>query len=143
MMRLMEKVHNHPRSDEPAGKLRDADVEDAVEVERRTPHTDGRPRSPLHNDSSAAQALSPLFNAAVARDFRTRWDAAQIGFVDDPRQAVQQADELVAQVMNSLTQGFADERRRLEAEMNDTASTENLRVTLQHYRSFFQRLLSL
>ena len=56
---------------------------------------------------------------------------------------MQQADELVAQVMKSLAQSFADERRQLEAQMKETASTENLRVALQRYRSFFQRLLSL
>ncbi len=89
------------------------------------------------------EQLAPLFSPGVAQDFRARWDATQIGFVDDPRQAVQQADELVAQMMNSLAQSFADERAQLESRMNETASTENLRVALQRYRSFFQRLLAL
>jgi hypothetical protein len=56
---------------------------------------------------------------------------------------VRQADELVAQVMTTLAQNFADERKQLEAHMRETASTENLRVALQRYRSFFQRLLTL
>ena len=94
-------------------------------------------------EASRDEQLAPLFSADVAQGFRARWDATQIGFVDDPRQAVQQADELVAQVMKSLAQSFADERRQLEAQMKETASTENLRVALQRYRSFFQRLLSL
>jgi len=69
----------------------------------------------------------------------------QIGFVDDPRQAVRQADELVAQVMKSLAETFSSERASLEEqlEQTDSASTENLRVALRRYRSFFQRLLSL
>jgi hypothetical protein len=117
------------------------DVEDAVEKtvtpERRAAEARERPAA------LDAQHLAPLFHADAARDFRARWDAAQIGFVDDPRQAVKQADELVAQVMQSLAKSFADERTRLEAQMDDTASTENLRVALQRYRSFFQRLLSL
>ena len=65
------------------------------------------------------QPLAPLFAADVAQGFRGRWDATQISFVDDPRQAVQHADELVAQVMKSLAQSFADERRQLEAQMHD------------------------
>ena len=64
--------------------------------------------------------------------------------VDDPRQAVQRADELVAQVMTSLAETFAKERSELEGFIKDTdqPSTENLRVALRRYRSFFQRLLA-
>jgi hypothetical protein len=97
-------------------------------------------------DSGGEQErLAPLFSAEAADDFRSRWDAVQIGFVDDPKQAVRQADELVGQVMHSLSETFANERSSLDAQMSqsDSASTENLRVALQHYRSFFQRLLSL
>ena len=92
------------------------------------------------------EQLAALFAADVARDFRSRWDAVQIGFVDDPGQAVRSADELVAQVMKSLAESFASERSRLEQQLGSTegaASTENLRVALRQYRSFFQRLLSL
>lgn len=102
-------------------------------------------------DSRESQAmgedeqLAPLFAPDVAGDFRSRWDAVQIGFVDDPGQAVRQADELVAQVMKSLAETFSGERARFEGQMNeaDSASTENLRVALRRYRSFFHRLLSL
>jgi hypothetical protein len=89
--------------------------------------------------------LAPLFLTNVAEDFRSRWDAVQIGFVDDPRQAVHKADELVAQVMKSLAETFSSERAKIESQSNDTddTTTENLRVALRHYRSFFQRLLSL
>jgi hypothetical protein len=93
----------------------------------------------------ADEQLAPLFVSDVADGFRSRWDEVQIGFVDDPRQAVRQADELVAQVMKSLAQSFSNERANLEGqlEQQDSASTENLRVALRRYRSFFQRLLSL
>jgi len=92
-----------------------------------------------------AEHLAPLFTPDVAGDFRARWDAVQIGFVDDPRQAVRQADELVAQVMKSLADSFSSERVRFEAlvDQADSDSTEDLRVALRRYRSFFQRLLSL
>jgi hypothetical protein len=89
--------------------------------------------------------LAPLFLPDVAKDFRSRWDAVQISFVDDPKQAVRQADELVAQVMKSLAETFSNERSKLEAQVDQTdkASTENLRLALRRYRSFFERLLSL
>ncbi|MDP3761449.1 MAG: hypothetical protein Q8R01_13130 [Ramlibacter sp.] len=92
------------------------------------------------------EELAALFPPEMAGDFRSRWDAVQIGFVDDPRQAVQRADELVAQVMKNLAESFADERQRFEEQMSAPeggASTENMRVALRRYRSFFQRLLSL
>lgn len=99
-------------------------------------------------DGSAANAdeqLTPLFLADVAEGFRSRWSAVQIGFVDDPHQAVRQADELVAQVMQSLAQTFTDERAKVESQVDEAqkASTEDLRVALRRYRSFFERLLAL
>ena len=115
-----------------------AEVEDAVVV---TPEGgDQRPQAAAAEDGPPRAAL---VSGDAARDLRTRWDATQIGFVDDPRQAVQQADELVAAVIESLTQTLTDERKQLEAQVTETASTENLRVALQHYRSFFRRLLAL
>jgi hypothetical protein len=91
------------------------------------------------------EQLAPLFLPDVAKDFRSRWDAVQSSFVDDPRQAVRQGDELVAQVMKSLAETFSSERAKLEGQVNQTdqASTEDLRVALRRYRSFFERLLSL
>ena len=58
---------------------------------------------------------------------------------------MRQGDELVAQVLKSLTETFSNERSRLEGQLDqsDKASTENLRVALRRYRSFFERLLSL
>ena len=94
---------------------------------------------------SEDKQLAPLFLPDVAKDFRSRWDAVQISFVDDPKQAVRQGDELVAQVMKSLAETFSKERAKLEGQVDQTgkASTEDLRVALRRYRSFFERLLSL
>jgi hypothetical protein len=91
------------------------------------------------------ERLAPLFSADVAEDYRARWTAVQGSFVDDPRAAVQQGDELVAQVMKSLAESFAAERDELEGQLGESseASTETLRVALRRYRSFFERLLSL
>jgi hypothetical protein len=92
-----------------------------------------------------SEKLEPLFAPQIARDYRVRWSAVQSGFVDDPRKAAKQGDELVAQVMKSLAESFAAERDKLEGQLGQTgeASTEILRVSLRRYRSFFERLLSL
>jgi hypothetical protein len=69
---------------------------------------------------------------------------SKVGFVDEPRHAVEQADELVASTVKRLAQIFADERTKLEQQWSrgDRVSTEDLRLALQRYRSFFSRLLS-
>ena len=91
------------------------------------------------------EQLAALFPPETADDFRADWDAVQIGFVDDPRKAVRQADELVASVMKTLAESFAAQRISIETDVgqDEQASTENLRVALRRYRSFFERLLSL
>lgn len=117
-------------------------VEREERVNREMADAEGDGRMEQHE----REELAALFTPELAGDFRSRWDAVQIGFVDDPRLAVQKADELVAQVMKNLAESFADERQRFEEQMNATdggASTENMRVALRRYRSFFQRLLSL
>jgi hypothetical protein len=85
-----------------------------------------------------------LFSSDESQGFRDKWNTIQAGFVDDPRKSVEAADDLVAEVMQRLAQLFADERKNLESqwEQGDNVSTEDLRVALQRYRSFFDRLLS-
>ena len=87
----------------------------------------------------------PMFADAEAAGYRTQWDAIQTGFVDEPRKAVQEADALVALVMKRLSDVFTGERTSLEQQWGkgDESSTEDLRVALRRYRSFFERLLSL
>ncbi len=76
--------------------------------------------------------------------YRTQWEAIQTGFVDQPRAAVEQADALVSQLVKRLTDVFARERSGLEGQwtQGDNVSTEDLRIALTRYRSFFHRLLS-
>jgi len=87
----------------------------------------------------------PLFSESEMADFRSQWSRVQTGFVDEPRQTVADADKLVASVMQRLAEGFANERSGLEKQWDrgDNVSTEDLRVALQRYRSFFDRLLKL
>jgi hypothetical protein len=87
----------------------------------------------------------PLFSELEMGEFRSQWGKIQTGFVDEPRQTVENADKLVAAVMQRLAEGFANERSGLEKQWGRGAdvSTEDLRVALQRYRSFFDRLLTL
>jgi hypothetical protein len=87
----------------------------------------------------------PLFSESEMGDFRSQWSKVQTGFVDEPRKTVEGADKLVASVMQRLAEGFANERSGLEKQWDrgDNVSTEDLRVALQRYRSFFDRLLTL
>jgi len=91
------------------------------------------------------QPAAQLFPDTECHDFRARWERIQIGFVDEPRRAVQEADSLVADTMKRLTDNFSGERKKMEAVWvrGDDVSTEDLRVSLQRYRSFFNRLLTL
>jgi len=90
------------------------------------------------------EQAAPLFSPEETKDFRARWDAIQVSFVDEPRRVVEQADSLVAVAMKRLAEMFAAERAKLESQWDhaDNISTEDLRLALRRYRSFFGRLLS-
>ncbi len=94
--------------------------------------------------SDAEEQLASLLSPEEVKDFRARWDAIQVSFVDDPRQSVGKADELVAMVMKRLAEVFAKQREILESQWSrgGDVSTEDLRLSLRRYRSFFSRLLS-
>jgi hypothetical protein len=97
-----------------------------------TPRTDAEEHTP--------ETLIPTDRSA---DYRSRWDAVKGQFVDDPRSAVQAANTLVGEVLDELEELFRRQRADLEQGLNDErTSTEDLRVALRRYRSFFDRLLS-
>jgi hypothetical protein len=91
------------------------------------------------------QPAAQLFPDTECKDFRARWERIQVNFVDEPRRAVQEADSLVADTMKRLIDNFSGERKKMEAVWlrGDDVSTEDFRVSLQRYRSFFNRLLTL
>jgi hypothetical protein len=95
-------------------------------------------------DTQAEADGEPLFEAADRDRFGERWTSIQAAFVDDPRDAVKEADTLVAELMKRLAETFSAERSRLESQWDndEDVSTEDLRIALQRYRSFFDRLLS-
>ena len=102
----------------------------------------GQELGTLDRGTAVAEPL-PLFSEPEMGDFRSQWSRIQTGFVDEPRRTVEGADKLVAAVMQRLAEGFANERSGLEKQWDrgDNVSTEDLRVALQRYRSFFDRLL--
>lgn len=87
---------------------------------------------------------APLLDPKEVDELRGNWESIQTGFVDEPRKAVEGADHLVALTMKRLAETFAEERSGLEKQWDrgDKVSTEDLRLALQRYRSFFDRLLS-
>lgn len=92
----------------------------------------------------ADAAKTPLFSPEDARAMHDRWTSIQAGFVDEPREAVHQADVLVAETIQRLAETFAREKSTLEEQWSrgGDISTEDLRQALRKYRSFFDRLLS-
>jgi hypothetical protein len=95
-------------------------------------------------EMTKAASSAPLLSAAELSDLRSKWTDIQAGFVDEPRNSVEQADQLVASAIQRLAEGFARERSSLEKqwESGSDVSTEDLRLALQRYRSFFGRLLN-
>jgi len=93
--------------------------------------------------STNTGSSTSLLNREESEHFRTRWNEIQGIFVDEPRSAVEQADALVTEVIELITQTFANEHRTLEGQWNhgNEVSTEDLRMVLQRYRSFFNSLV--
>jgi len=132
--------------DENKEKQMNVDVVDTPEeeLENERPIEERIPENKTQTDTRHDE-LVPLFEEDAARKFRSRWLAIQSKFVDDPGDSVKQADDLVADVIKNVTMNFANRRVSLEKQWNggDNTSTEDLRIALKQYRSFFDRLLTL
>lgn len=109
------------------------DLPAATPVQDATPEQD-----------AAADERPQLLGSHDEESFRSRWQQIQSEFVDDPRDAVHAADELVADVMQKLAATFADHKQDLEGQWTrgEQVNTEELRTALRRYRSFFNRLLT-
>ena len=90
------------------------------------------------------QPHAQLLEDHELQDMLVQWKDIQAEFVDEPRHAVQDADALVAELMQRLAQMFASEREQLESRWagGGDVDTEALRHGLRRYRSFFERLLA-
>jgi hypothetical protein len=145
---MMNEEHKKEEDQKYAGlttaALADAGKRTALKKDLELRPPDAAPAGVATTVATDDQA-TPLFSPGEAQEFRVRWDAIQAGFVDEPRRAVEQADNLVAGTMKRLAEIFADERSKLEGQLvrgESVVSTENLRLALRRYRSFFGRLLS-
>jgi hypothetical protein len=99
---------------------------------------------PITNVPSG-EVNTALFPSHQCEKLENEWRTIQTNFVDSPREAVQKADALVTKTIDTLAGSFGDMRASLERtwEKNGEVSTEELRLALQNYRSFFRRLLSI
>jgi len=134
------------RKDEPQFDNEEITTADLAQGKRPANAHEMRPQpvTMSGNQTEQTNGSTQLFPSNELQDLRTRWKDIQTGFVDEPRKAVEQADGLVASAMKRLAEVFAQERSGLEQQWDrgDNVSTEDLRVALQRYRSFFDRLLS-
>ena len=139
---MTEQPQNRP--------LSTADMAAARQQVAAAPDPDAADQNANQGQTMAAQGASAdsramaLLDESQAGAFRSRWALIQASFVDEPRSAVEQGDALVAELMQRLAEVFATERERLEQQWTtgSDVSTEDLRLALRRYRSFFDRLLS-
>jgi hypothetical protein len=122
---IAEETETESRADaEVEGEAPDADVEGAA------PDAEGR-------------GEGELFPANERNELEQKWNEIQARFVDEPRGSVEEANALVSDLMDRLVSSFSEQRERLERqwERGDDVTTEDLRMVLMKYRSFFGRLL--
>lgn len=123
------------------------DVRESARTDgQATAHTNGATATAVKATGAppAAGKTASLLPGDQADGYRSRWEEIQTGFVDEPRHAVERADQLVAEVIKRIAEIFADERGKLEGQWSrgGEVDTEALRVALTRYRAFFERLLS-
>lgn len=118
-------------------------IQDQPRVEQGTIPDDTRTQTQAAQSQAAQTDDTGFLPDDRMASLRERWDTVQAGFVDDPQNAVQQAHGLVTELVDNLVQTFTQERTTLENQWKGggSADTETLRVALQRYRSFFNRLL--
>jgi hypothetical protein len=138
---LVESSDGYPESAEELGE-NEADIRESADREESMEWFELERAEKL---SAAEDRQTPLFRSEDLNQLRERWNSIQATFVDEPRSSVEQADVLVAEVMERIVGMFSEKRSLLDEQWanQEDASTEDLRVALQRYRSFFNRLLSL
>jgi hypothetical protein len=148
----MEEQQEETRPASEVGSKTDASDEPSMTQEQQeTPAVTRSDDEPVDGDGApdtggpAGQEDVALFEASEQEAFWDRWSAIQTSFVDEPRRSVEEANDLVADLMNRLVSSFRDEQSRLEEQWSrgEEVTTEDLRMTLQRYRSFFGRVLKL
>jgi hypothetical protein len=145
----VEKISERPPQGE--SEVRTYAVPPPADPPRST-SSNAPPAAVVAAGAAAAVARAPepeehvaLFTVDESAELRTRWNSIQVSFVDEPRKAVQEADALVSDTMKRLAEIFSDERQKLEQQWDrsENISTEDFRLALRRYRSFFGRLLAI
>ena len=139
-----------PLSDAQTGQSTENGTDRASSILRPLPdsqmgHLDSARHALLGSDSgTGGQQYAQLLEDNELQSILGQWKDIQAAFVDEPRKAIQDADALVAELMQRLAETFANEREQLESQWAGGAdvSTEDLRRGLRRYRSFFERLLA-
>jgi hypothetical protein len=139
----------HPTSREARAEAMDRNAERVEQVDTpqqpiELPATTSNPSTPRAQKTASLTDAGALFPEDELHNYRARWDQVQTSFVDEPRQAVEQADSLVANVVKRIAEQFSAEREKLESQWGkgEDINTEDLRQALRRYRSFFDRLLA-
>jgi hypothetical protein len=145
---LTERATNLDLRDDQTDERRDIERRDTErrDTERRDTEGNQAERDRVDGAGEVGPAAATEHGNGLVSDpesFRRRWESVQVGFVDDPRQAVGDADALVSSVIEDLAEGFRRQRQRLESRWSEgeDASTDDLRESFQRYRDFFERLL--
>lgn len=112
------------------------------------PQVDEAPaQAPPTEEAAVEERLEQFMDPGAAASLRERWRDVQSGFVDDPRQAVEQADNLASEVLHALSETLTERKRTLDGEWrgssDESSDTEKLRLALRGYRDFFDRMLSI
>jgi hypothetical protein len=136
-----EKLIDVDEVDSGEERMRNEQITDETEDKNRDKNRTVRDE---HRNANKEEEFAPLFENDESERFRAQWLEIQSRFVDDPSVSVKDADDLVAEVIKNITRSFADKRMALESQWKSgDVSTEDLRVAMKRYRSFFNRLLTL
>jgi hypothetical protein len=127
----------------PAGATAPAEP---TELDAAADRTDAE-REAAAADAEAVRAApagppAALLGGLDTEGIRSRFLDIQAGFVDEPRQAVEEAGRFTEELVQQVIDALQAQRGQLHAPV-DEGSTEDLRLALRSYRQFVDRLLGL
>jgi len=134
---------DHGYDDDNAARLA-AGLAPSEDADRGAQVADRGAQDPGGSVAADPGARASLLEDGEQQSIIMRWKDIQAEFVDEPTKAIQEADALVAELMQRLASTFASQRAELEDRWagGSQVSTEDLRQSLRRYRSFFERLLA-
>jgi hypothetical protein len=132
-MPSVERAHTELATNEQVGTTKGSAVQDEA----------ARMNRPAENANRHESSV--FFSPAQAQAYRSRWNDIQVSFVDDPAGSVEQANVLVRDAIEHLTEGFSTQRQKLDErpDRSNLDTTEERRLLLCRYRSLVERLVSI